>query len=342
MDKPNDPDRTNSGHSRLASVEFGPAPAGTDAPLCLLGDSALARKVRANAESTAKESVAVVVIHGEAGSGKLQIARWLHAHGRRADRDAPTLQCGREDTLKKLGEIRTRLTSGDAPGNVIVAELDRASALEVESLLGVLADQGVSLRCGLLITACGDLSALRARSLPFDRLLGRAGSGSLHVPPLRARSEDIPDLARALLADAAASLGRNIRGISPQAVSRLQRHEFPGNLRELAMMIELAAMRCRGDWITAESFASVTGAVEERTETSEIVIRLPGSSLREIELQALRLALQLTGGRVVRAAELLGITRHALRRKLEKYGLSEMRFRHGSSTPSSGDEDNFI
>ena len=61
------------------------------------------------------------------------------------------------------------------------------------------------------------------------------------------------------------------------------------------------------------------------TDDSELVIRLPGSSLREIEIEALRLALRLSEGRIVRASELLGITRHALRRKLEKFGLNDLR-----------------
>ena len=74
-------------------------------------------------------------------------------------------------------------------------------------------------------------------------------------------------------------------------------------------------------------------------QRGELVIRMPGNSLRDVELQALKLALDLTDGRVVRAAELLGITRHALRRKLDKHGLND---RRASSQPASLDCDAFI
>ena len=70
---------------------------------------------------------------------------------------------------------------------------------------------------------------------------------------------------------------------------------------------------------------SVEEKLELDHEQAVVVIRLPGSSLREIEMQALKLALRLSGGNVVRASKLLGITRHALRRKLKKFGLNDLR-----------------
>jgi len=69
---------------------------------------------------------------------------------------------------------------------------------------------------------------------------------------------------------------------------------------------------------------------------NEIVIRLPDSSLREIEIQALKLAFRISGGKVIRAAKLLGITRHTLRRKLEKFGLQGLRQHYGHGATTQG------
>ena len=110
-----------------------------------------------------------------------------------------------------------------------------------------------------------------------------------------------------------------------QAIALLQRREYPGNVRELAGLIEQAVLGTVSDWLTVDDFPRLGESDEPPTRRGELVIRLPGNSLREIELQALRLALELTDGRIVRAAELLGITRHALRRKLEKHGLNDLR-----------------
>src|SRR5690606_10621834 len=177
-------------------------------------------------------------------------------------------------------------------------------------------------------------------SMEHGLLLGRSGSATIELPPLRDRAEDIPVLARAFLEEAGRYYGREIRGLSPQASARLQQHPFPGNARELRASVEQALLRSNGDWVTIDDLPLPPGPVDSAPQ-AEVVIRLPGSSLREIELQAIKLALRLASGRLVRASELLGITRHALRRKLEKYGLNELRARP-SNSPGGDIDDAFI
>jgi DNA-binding NtrC family response regulator len=203
-------------------------------------------------------------------------------------------------------------------------------------LFEILGSQGVELVCALVLVSKRSAELLRSCSVLHAQLLARAGGSVVSVPALRHRGIDIHELARQFANEAAHRYDKSIRGISPQALSKLEAHDFPGNVRELQVMVEHAVLRSSGDWVTGEAFLGLgDDAPLPSTEESELVIRLPGSSLREIEIQALRLALKLAGGRVVRASELLGITRHALRRKLEKFGLNDLRVTNESSpTPS--------
>jgi DNA-binding NtrC family response regulator len=337
------PDRSTGspGSSRdLAHAEFRPP---TD-PLTgygpWLGDSPGARRLRAGIETALREGPGTVLVHGERGVGQSDVAQLLHARGRRGSRSLTSLRLGTPAAIEALLGLRRSVDAGDGPGNVLVTDLQRGSAEEIESLLGLLSAQGAALRTGLLLCTTAEPAVLRGKALPFDRLLGRAGGASLHVPRLRDRADDVPILTRAALEIVAARWDRPVRGVSPQALARLASHDFPGNLRELEAMLEVAVLRTHGDWLTLESFPGLAGAAPDAS-AAELVVRLPGSSLREVELQTLRLALRLTGGRVVRTAELLGITRHALRRKLEKHGLTPQR-EADDDVALDEDEDSYI
>jgi len=226
------------------------------------------------------------------------------------------------------------------PGNLAVENIHQAPPELAQALVELLTVQGVELRCGLILLSCEPVAALRVMSNEHGLLLSRSGSSTIELPPLRDRPEDIPVLARAFLDEAAHYYGRTVQGLSPQAAARMQQHPFPGNARELRASIEQALLRSTGDWISIDDLPLPNGHVDAAPH-AEVVIRLPGSSLREIELQAIKLALRLASGRLVRASELLGITRHALRRKLEKYGLNELRARP-SNSPGGDIDDAFI
>jgi hypothetical protein len=227
------------------------------------------------------------------------------------------------------------------PGNLVVENLQCASAELAQSLVELLSAQGLQLQCGLLLLSTEPVTTLRTRSMEHGRLLGRSASSIIDVPPLRERTEDIPALARSFLQEASQYYARSVRGLSPQAIARLQQHGYPGNARELRAIIEQALLRSNGDWVTVDDLP-LPAAPAEAGSHAEVVIRLPGSSLREIELQAIKLALRLAAGRLVRASELLGITRHALRRKLEKYSLGDLRIRPMDDETLEPGDDVFI
>lgn len=241
--------------------------------------------------------------------------------------------------VSTLTAVLKGLSGPHSPGNIVIRAIERADASTIAAAVELLAGQGVALHCGLILITKEPLAALRARSLQHGQLVARCGRAIVQVPPLSARLADVPTLAKRFLADALERFGRPIRGISPQAMALLQRHDYPGNTRELAGLIEQAVLAGGSDWLTAEDFPRLAGKDSIATRRGELLVRMPGTSLREIELQALRLALDLTDGRMVRAAELLGITRHALRRKLEKHGLNDLR---RAQTAPSDDDDAFI
>jgi DNA-binding NtrC family response regulator len=295
----------------------------------LAGQSAAVERLRGRATTIGREGAAVVVIHGEPGSGKLRTAQWIHRCGGRSNRPLLVVDADDPTLLAQLDQVIVALRPGSSatlPGTVALRNCERASEDALARLIQILGSQGVELVCSLFLISKRSPAQLRESSSRHAQLLARAGSSVIAVPSLRHRGGDIGELARMLAEDAARRYDKPVRGVSPQAVSKLEAHEFPGNVRELQAMVEQAVLRSSGDWVTGECFAGLGDALAVRaTDDSELVIRLPGSSLREIEIEALRLALRLSEGRIVRASEMLGITRHALRRKLEKFGLNDLR-----------------
>jgi DNA-binding NtrC family response regulator len=292
----------------------------------LAGQTPAIERLRTRATKIGSDGVAVVSIHGEAGTGKLRVAQWSHRCSGRCGRALLVLDADEPNIDARLDRVLATLAApSTAPGTVALRNYDRAGAATIERLLEILGRQGVELTCALFLITKRNPDRLRETSLLHAQLLARAGA-VLSVPALRHREGDIPELARHFANEAARRYDKSVRGLSPQALSKLEAHAFPGNVRELEVMVEQAVLRSSGDWVTGDCFGGLaTDAPMRPTEESELVIRLPGSSLREIEMEALRLALRLAEGRIVRAAELLGITRHALRRKLEKFGLTELR-----------------
>lgn len=319
-----------------------PVPAEEREPGCIEGSSEVARRVRQRATAIARTGFAAAVIVGEPGCGKHRVARWLHRNGSRAERPLASIDAAAPEAGNAVAELSASLreVGRDTPGNLVVQNFQRATGPLVRRLLELLSRQPTPVHGGLLLLTTVPASVLRARSLDHEQLIGRSTSALLEVPPLRSRIDDVPALAQRFLVDAVGHYDRPVRGLSPQAIARLQGHRFPGNLRELRAIVEQAVLHGTGDWIGPDDLGLSTAEEVADAERGELVIRLPGASLREVELQTIRLALRLCDGRLVRAADLLGITRHALRRKLEKYNLDDLRQR--GPLPEEEDNDTYI
>ncbi|WP_198154478.1 helix-turn-helix domain-containing protein [Plesiocystis pacifica] len=302
---------------------------GVRADAWFVGQSSAIERHRARATQVGREGSPVALIHGEAGSGKRYTAEWMHRCSSRAARALLTIDAASAGARGQLEVLLASIsddTKGPLAGTVVVTNGEHADEALLERLVQLLGNQGISLVCAIYLVSALEPTKLRERSLLHAQLLARAGGAEVAVPNLRVRAGDVAELARAFTAEAAQRYAKPIRGLSPQAVTKLDHLGFPGNVAQLRAMIEQAVLSCTGDWVTVESFPTLrtVSAVSETSEGS-LTVRLPGSSLREIEIAALRLALQQSGGRIVRASEILGITRHALRRKLEKFGLNDLR-----------------
>ena len=299
------------------------------------GSEAVAR-LRERIASTANDGFTAAVVCGEPGTGRLRVARCLHATSRRNGTSLAVVDGDDPKLLDCLDTLRHAIANAtDTRGNIVLRSIERAPNEAIAAAVELLTLQGLELRCGLIMTTDAPLAALRSRSLEHGQLFARCGRAIIQVPNLAARRADIPVLTKLFANDAVRRFGKSIRGVTPQAIAQLQRREYPGNVRELCGLIEQAVLTTVSDWLTIEDFPRLAQDEPAPPRRGELVIRLPGNSLREIELQALRLALELTDGRIVRAAELLGITRHALRRKLEKHGLNDLR----RSAPRPDDDD---
>jgi DNA-binding NtrC family response regulator len=137
------------------------------------------------------------------------------------------------------------------------------------------------------------------------------------VPPLRERREDIELLAAAFLKEFAEENNKRIEGIDPKARAALLAFDWPGNVRQLRNTIESAVVLTRGPVITLEDLPlTIRGAPEGE------VVNLPvGSTMIDAEKALIRATLAREGGNKSRTAEILGIGRKTLHRKLREYGL---------------------
>jgi DNA-binding NtrC family response regulator len=176
-----------------------------------------------------------------------------------------------------------------------------------------------------------NLEATIARGEFREDLYYRLTVIHLHLPPLRARPEDIPLLANYFLTRSSPGLERPVGGFTPEALDRLLAHAWPGNVRELENTIKQALLTCRGYLITVEDLR-----LEERPPSSEtlspqrdpldegleqMLLIHAGEVYRGVEDRLIRKALELTRHNQVQAARLLGITRNVLRHRMKQCGL---------------------
>jgi two-component system response regulator HydG len=151
-----------------------------------------------------------------------------------------------------------------------------------------------------------------------DDLFYRLNVIDIRIPPLRERREDVPLLAQEFLDRLSHELGREVSGISEEALRVLMDHEWPGNVRELENAVERALVTCKAGVLGAEDF----GFLVRPAAPAAAGASLPaGLTLQELEREYIAATLRRTEGNVKAAAEALGIDRSTLYEKVKRYDI---------------------
>jgi len=294
-----------------------------------------------------------VLITGESGTGKDLVAHAIHENGPRKDGPLMDVDCATlPDQLiesELFGHERGAFTDARTMkrglfevakgGTIFLDEISETSTSTQAKLLRALESRrfkrvggtaDITLDAGVVAATNrkleGEVEAGRFRQDLFYRL----NVIRIDVPPLRDRQDDIPTLVEHFLARFNAKFGRHVQGVSDDALMRLQAYEWPGNVRELRNVLERAVIMeademLLGTHLPAELGLSGMEATVPEPVTGSFVLPAEGVALDELELSMLRQAMERTQGNQSAAARLLGISRYALRYRLEKHGLLEPR-----------------
>jgi DNA-binding NtrC family response regulator len=281
-------------------------------------------------------SDANVLITGEHGTGKEVVARSLHAISDRAGGPFVAVNAGgfSEGLFESelFGHVKGAFTDARTDrvgcfemadgGTIFLDEIANVPLKQQAKLLRVLETSELQ-RVGSTKTRKVDVRVLSATNaeLPTsvsegtfrEDLLYRLNTVEIPLPPLRDRREDIPLLAQFFLRREAEHYRRAIDGFDDEALRNLLSHGWPGNVRELEHAVERAVLLCGGSKIQTDDLG-----LRPRTDGSE---PLDHMTLEDADRLLVAKALERTDGNVSRAAEELGISRGALYRRMEQYGL---------------------
>lgn len=330
----------------------------------IIGDSITIRRIMQTI-ATAAPTRATVLLQGESGTGKELFARAIHEQGNRRDRPFIQLNCAAlpeglvESAL--FGHERGAFTGAIKRMEGAFERADRGTLLLDEisemrvdlqaKLLRVLQEQEfervggtspIKVDVRIIATTNRDLAEeVQAGNFRSD-LYYRLNTIPVQIPPLRDRKEDIPALAYKFALRTAEELGKDLRGITPEALALLQRYEWPGNVRELQHIIERAVILSSEPVLPSTAFESiryglthsikdepvladilngafsVTGLpFESHAESNtDVLVKLTSLNVSHAEEKLIEKALEVADGNRTRAAELLGISVRTLRNKL--------------------------
>ncbi|MBL8861784.1 MAG: sigma 54-interacting transcriptional regulator [Planctomycetes bacterium] len=305
------------------------------------------------------ESELPVLISGESGTGKELIARAIHFNGPRRDKPFVSENCAAlPDTLLEselFGHSRGAFTGAHrakrglfetaSGGTLFLDEIGDMSAEMQKKLLRVLqegelrpvgSDQRVQVDVRLVAASHRDLEALVRAGEFREDLYYRIHVLHVPLPPLRERREDIPLLAEHLLARAAREAGKTAPFLQHEVVAALVGHDWPGNVRELENEMRRLVVLAQGEVRLEHVSPSVLDRRGLRPATpggahdAAVDIR---SAVADLERRSIEAALVAAGGNKSRAAAELGISRFALQRKLDKYGLDGGKVRADEERP---------
>jgi len=303
----------------------------------MIGCSAALQKIKMLIDKVAPKDV-TVLITGESGTGKELVARAIHRQSCRHDQALVAMNCAAlpENLVESelFGHEKGAFTGAHCQkkgkfefadgGTLFLDEIGDMSPATQAKVLRVL-QEGSFQRIGGNKTLTVDVRVIAATNKDLmeqialgnfrEDLYYRVNVVQIHIPPLRERPEDIPVLADYFLKKYSAFYGKNVSGMTGEALERLLHYDFPGNIRELQNVIERAVIMEQNEKLTLDSIP-LTPLVSS--------ISLPGDpneTLEELEKEHIKRVIRQVNYNKSRAARILGIARKTLRQKMAKYGL---------------------
>ena len=318
----------------------------------LVGESAAVQNIRRLIGVVSGSEAVDVLIHGETGTGKEVVANLIHHNSARRGLAMVKINCGAipENLLESelfgyergafTGAAKTKkglLELADG-GTVFLDEIGELPLSMQAKLLTFLEDRcfkrvgglhDIAVNVRVIAATNRDLNQAIARKEFREDLFYRLNVMQIAIPPLRERPEDILPLCRCFLERLNRKFGKHIREIDPQFAKELTEYPWKGNVRELRNVIERCVLFCDRDVLRKAVFLEeaaapnpVTGATLASQRKNNLPDLLSGpidlpKVLEDIERDYIQTALAISKGNYSKAAELLGITRFTLRRKLE-------------------------
>lgn len=302
-----------------------------------VGASPVMQKVFATIEKVAKTEANILIL-GENGTGKELVARELHRQSARANEVFISVDMGALSETLFESEL-----FGHMKGAFTDAKEDRAGRFEAASggtlFLDEIANLSLPLQAKLLtvlqnqlVTRLGsnkarpiDIRLICATNMPIyemvkhkefrQDLLYRINTVEIHLPPLRERAEDVALLVEHFLATYAKKYQKPAKRLNPATLKKLEKYSWPGNVRELQHAVERAVIMSEAPVLQPADFFLTA------PESKEDGLVFEDYNLEDVEKVVIQKALSKHGGNISHTAKELGLTRAALYRRLEKYGL---------------------
>ncbi|MDP8220649.1 MAG: sigma-54 dependent transcriptional regulator [Candidatus Stygibacter frigidus] len=304
-----------------------------------IGESRHIKNVLDNAVNVAGYEVNVLIT-GESGTGKEIISRIIHYSSNRKRKSFFPINCSAiPETLMEsifFGHKKGSFTGADedrkgifelADGGTLFLDEIADMPVELQSKLLRVIEEKKFRRIGMEKDIASDVRIVAATNHDLDEaikrgsfrldLYHRLNTMVINIPPLRQRREDIKPLVNHFLHQFCHKNGRIVPQISDEAMQLLNSYDFPGNVRELKNLIERALILAKGSVLTAENFPVCGQGVALQLQEPE------SYNLEDNETRLIKAALVKTAGNQTQAAELLGISRHTLIRRLERWRVSE-------------------
>ena len=295
------------------------------------------------------DSPATAMITGESGTGKELVARAIHFNSQRRDKPFVSVNCGAipEGLMESelFGHIKGSFTGAVANKIGLFAAAEGGTLFldeitEIPPLLQVKLVRAIQMRevrrvgdtkdiktdVRLIAASNRDLETAVREGVMREDLFYRLNVIPINLPPLRERHEDIPLLVAHFIQRFSKDLGKDVRGVTPEAMAILERHHWPGNIRELENAVERSIVLGSGEMVSAESLPE--SVRRERPTREPDVVEVPDdgldldATLDELERRYLQIALERTRGVQTKAAELLHMTFRQFRYKLQKHNLA--------------------